>query len=46
MKDQVILEKLMTEIIKLRAEVTYLKKEKEYLLDYYQEKLNSLITVK
>lgn len=46
MKDQVILEKLMTEIIKLRAEVTYLKKEKEYLLDYYQEKLNSLIPVK
>lgn len=46
MKYKVILEELMTEIIKLRAEITYLKKEKEYILDYYQEKLNSLIPVK
>ena len=46
MKDQVRLEELMTEIIKLRAEVTYLKKEKEYLIDYYTEKLNSLIPAK
>lgn len=46
MKDQVRLEELLTEIIKLRAEISYLKKEKEYLLDYYQEKLNSLNSVK
>lgn len=46
MKEKVRLEILWTEIIKLRAEITYLKKEKEYLIDYYTEKLNSLIPVK
>ena len=43
---KVRLEILLTEIVKLKAEVTYLKKEKEYLIDYYTEKINSMIPVK